>query len=143
MKQKQIFFILSLTLFLLGIVPQLSAQKENDLIEVKVIVDGISNDKGEIRIGFYNKPEGAFEVKNSVYGVHLKAKKGKVEHIFYIKPGNYAIGVIHDENNNGVLDFNILGIPKEDYGFSGSATRKEYEKALIRIDKSETIIIKL
>ena len=107
------------------------------------MVEGVNNNKGEIRIGFYNQQEGAFEVKNAVYGVNLKAMKGKVAHTFTIKPGSYAIGVIHDENNNGVLDFNFLGIPKEDYGFSGTATRKEYDKALIKLDKSQTIIIKL
>jgi uncharacterized protein (DUF2141 family) len=34
-----------------------------------------------------------------------------------IKPGNYAIAVIHDENRNGELDTNMFGIPKEGYGF--------------------------
>jgi uncharacterized protein (DUF2141 family) len=38
-----------------------------------------------------------------------------------IKPGNYAIAVIHDENRNGELDTNMFGIPKEGYGFSSGA----------------------
>jgi uncharacterized protein (DUF2141 family) len=36
---------------------------------------------------------------------------------FHIKPGKYAIAVIHDENCNGKLDTNMFGIPKEGYGF--------------------------
>ena len=32
--------------------------------------------------------------------------------------GDYALQVIHDENDNGDLDKNLLGIPSEDYGFS-------------------------
>ncbi len=35
-----------------------------------------------------------------------------------IPPGTYAIAVIHDENTNGKLDTNWLGIPTEGYGFS-------------------------
>jgi uncharacterized protein (DUF2141 family) len=35
-----------------------------------------------------------------------------------IPPGTYALAVIHDENMNGKLDVNALGIPKEGYGFS-------------------------
>jgi uncharacterized protein (DUF2141 family) len=35
-----------------------------------------------------------------------------------IPPGTYALAVIHDENMNGKLDVNLLGIPKEGYGFS-------------------------
>lgn len=38
-----------------------------------------------------------------------------------IKPGKYAIAVIHDENYDGELETNWLGIPKEGYGFSSGA----------------------
>jgi uncharacterized protein (DUF2141 family) len=35
-----------------------------------------------------------------------------------IPPGTYALAVFHDENMNGQLDTNRLGIPTEGYGFS-------------------------
>ena len=35
-----------------------------------------------------------------------------------ILPGTYSLTVIHDENMNGKLDTNLLGIPTEGYGFS-------------------------
>lgn len=35
-----------------------------------------------------------------------------------IPPGKYALAVVHDENMNGKLDANWLGIPTEGYGFS-------------------------
>ena len=37
-----------------------------------------------------------------------------------LKPGIYSVMVMHDENGNGQLDSNILGIPKEGYGFSNN-----------------------
>jgi uncharacterized protein (DUF2141 family) len=37
--------------------------------------------------------------------------------------GNYAVKLFHDANQNGVLDKNVLGIPKEKYGFSNNAMR--------------------
>lgn len=37
-----------------------------------------------------------------------------------VRPGTYAIAVLHDENNNGKLDTNWLGIPKEGYGASNN-----------------------
>jgi len=40
-----------------------------------------------------------------------------------IPPGTYAMVVIHDENMNGKLDTNALGIPKEGYGFSNDAKK--------------------
>ncbi|HSQ66579.1 MAG TPA: DUF2141 domain-containing protein [Polyangiaceae bacterium] len=37
-------------------------------------------------------------------------------------PGTYAAAVIHDENSNGKLDTNFLGIPTEGYGISNNHT---------------------
>jgi uncharacterized protein (DUF2141 family) len=38
-----------------------------------------------------------------------------------LRPGTYAISVFHDENSNGKLDTNFLGIPKEGVGASNDA----------------------
>ena len=38
-----------------------------------------------------------------------------------IPPGTYAMAVVHDENMNGKLDTNWMGIPTEGYGFSNDA----------------------
>jgi uncharacterized protein (DUF2141 family) len=39
-----------------------------------------------------------------------------------IAPGKYALAAVHDENFNGKLDTNWLGVPTEGYGFSNDAT---------------------
>jgi uncharacterized protein (DUF2141 family) len=38
-----------------------------------------------------------------------------------VKPGRYAIALLHDENNNGKADRAIGMMPKEGYGFSRDA----------------------
>ncbi len=38
-----------------------------------------------------------------------------------LPPGSYALAVYHDENGDGKLDTNFLGIPTERYGFSNDA----------------------
>jgi uncharacterized protein (DUF2141 family) len=35
--------------------------------------------------------------------------------------GTYAIGLLHDENDNGKMDTNFVGLPKEGYGASNDA----------------------
>ena len=35
--------------------------------------------------------------------------------------GSYGVALYHDENVNGKLDTNAMGIPKEAYGFSNNA----------------------
>jgi uncharacterized protein (DUF2141 family) len=39
-----------------------------------------------------------------------------------LRPGTYAVAVLHDENENGKMDFNFLGMPLEGYGFSNDAS---------------------
>jgi uncharacterized protein (DUF2141 family) len=39
-----------------------------------------------------------------------------------VAPGTYAVSVMHDENGNGKLDSNFLGIPTEGYGVSNNHT---------------------
>lgn len=38
-----------------------------------------------------------------------------------VAPGNYAVALLHDENNNGKADRTLGMIPKEGYGFSRDA----------------------
>lgn len=38
-----------------------------------------------------------------------------------LPPGDYAVSVFQDSNNNQKLDTNLLGIPTEPYGFSRNA----------------------
>jgi len=38
-----------------------------------------------------------------------------------LKAGAYAVITFHDENDNGKLDENALGLPTEGYGFSNDA----------------------
>src|SRR5690606_22791100 len=37
-----------------------------------------------------------------------------------LPPGRYAVQVLHDANDNGKLDTNIVGMPTEGYGFSNN-----------------------
>ena len=61
-----------------------------------------------------------------------------------IKPGNYAVSVLHDENQNKDLDLNKLGIPKEGYGFSnnvmGVIGPPSFRKARFRVPAGNSAI---
>lgn len=56
---------------------------------------------------------------------HLEAKAdirdGKAVMAFpALAPGDYAVVVFHDSNDNGEIDHNLIDIPKEQLGFSGA-----------------------
>ena len=88
-----------------------------------VIVSGLENNKGTVHLGLYNSREN-YEGK----GKPFRGKIGKIENgkaVFTfdsLSYGEYAIKVYHDENSNGKIDKNFLGIPTESYGFSNNAS---------------------
>ena len=52
----------------------------------------------------------------------MLAPEGETTRLVFddIAPGRYAVMVTHDENGNGKLDTNIVGMPTEGYGFSNN-----------------------
>lgn len=43
-----------------------------------------------------------------------------------LEPGTYVITVMHDENENGKLDKDLLGRPKEGYGVSNDPSPRKF-----------------
>ncbi len=93
-----------------------------DCSTIKVVVTGFRNDKGEGFLALYSSSEG-FPSDPSKALDKLKApiQNGRAEFEFRaVKPGAYAIVALHDENRNGKMDRNLLGMPKEGYGASNN-----------------------
>ncbi len=81
-----------------------------------------SND-GEVKLALANSRESYEGEKEYYAGLSSKIENNKAVFVIDSLPfGEYAIKVYHDENSNGKLDKNFMGIPKEDYGFSNNAT---------------------
>ena len=106
-------FLISILLLLLPII-------NNDKAEIKIIIENIKHDKGQIIIGicdsednFPKKPfiRKSVAIKNGVATLVLKN----------IEYGEYAISIIHDENSNGKIDFHFYGPPKEQTAASNNA----------------------
>jgi len=95
------------------------AQSKSGTLEV--IIKGYPNKNGSITVGVFNNKEAflkeAFQEANIKIGNESNVTL-KFENLPY---GNYAASVYHDENDNGELDTNFIGIPKEVYGFSNNA----------------------
>ena len=88
---------------------------------IHVTVLDIRNSTGTVACALFESSDGfPTEFLLSATNVMLiKIQKAQARCDFEdIPPGTYAIAVIHDENMNGKLDTNWLGIPREGYGFS-------------------------
>lgn len=113
-------------------------------------VQKLNGHKGKLYIGWYNKAA-EFRQAEKACLQKIVAVQGKEQaNIIFdnVPPGTYAIAIFFDENDNGKMDTNFFGIPKEKYGFSNNvypmmraATFKE--SAIVIGNKEETISIRL
>jgi uncharacterized protein (DUF2141 family) len=91
---------------------------------IHVQILNIRNSTGTVDCALFDAPEGfPIEVLRSATNVMvIKVRHTQARCDFEdIPPGTYALAVIHDENMNGKLDTNWLGVPTEGYGFSNDA----------------------
>jgi len=90
---------------------------------IEVDVTGLKHDKGKLNIRLHDNAT-SFPGKpaKSVKGVSVKIENRQAHARFEdVTYGEYAIAVYHDENNNGELDTNFIGIPSEAVGASNNA----------------------
>jgi uncharacterized protein (DUF2141 family) len=93
---------------------------------IKVVVEGFHSNAGEADCVLFGSPEGF----PSDSKIAMKRTKSKIVNdqaacVFTaVQPGDYAVSVFHDENANGVLDRNFIGMPKEGVGASNDAAGK-------------------
>ncbi|WP_350285371.1 DUF2141 domain-containing protein [uncultured Croceitalea sp.] len=95
----------------------LTAQAQEETVTVKVTIENVLNDNGTIIAALHTSE--TFMKGNGIVDLEEKAKAGTVTLTFEdVKPGTYAIMVLHDENDNQRMDFEANGMPKENYGMS-------------------------
>jgi len=83
-------------------------------------VAGLRNYHGAVNIAVFATAKGFPERANAAIDKRVVKLAGADPIIEFneLPFSNYAIAVFHDENDNGRLDKNWLGIPKEGVGFS-------------------------
>ena len=98
--------------------PAFSESPSNVLIEVS----GFKNTRGTLNCRLFTKAadfpdgEGIVTLRVPITGPNTSCSFSNVE------PDKYAIAVVHDENGNGKLDKNFVGVPSEGYGVSNNKT---------------------
>ncbi len=90
---------------------------------LSVHVSGFRNGKGMLQCslfagdgGFPDHPESAVATQRAP----IRADHTALCQFAGLAPGEYAVGVMHDENGNGKMDFNLVGMPTEGYGMSNN-----------------------
>ncbi len=104
--------------------PFLSAQSpaQPERYTLTVVVEGVSNDKGNIGVLVFNSDKGWPEDRfAALRDIVVPAHPGTVTvPVSDLPPGTYAVAVAHDENKNHKLDRNWFGKPKEQWAMSNN-----------------------
>lgn len=88
-------------------------------VTITVTVDKIKNNNGKMLFALHT--EDTFMKKKPIQATGSTIEGNKVTITFTNVPkGAYAITCVHDENDNGQMDFEESGMPKEDYGMSNN-----------------------
>lgn len=86
---------------------------------IVVVVKDIREAKGSVLVGIYTSKKDFLE--KPAMGRSVKVVGPEVVLAFDNLPeGEYAVSIIHDENDNKELDRNKLGLPQEGYCFSNN-----------------------
>ena len=117
----RVFSVLAVCLLSLARCLAQAASPQGSVIHVDVV--GLRNNKGQVFCALYASAEGFPKDRQKAIRrdtSSISDKKASCE-FSLIEPGTYAVSVFHDENSNGKLDTNFLGIPREGVGASNDA----------------------
>tara|TARA_Y100001934_G_scaffold128339_1_gene155876 strand:+ start:483 stop:959 length:477 start_codon:yes stop_codon:yes gene_type:complete len=139
---RRIIFYLGLFLVLtLPVGAETQTREELSILNITIL--NFENDQGKVLVTLFNSEEG-FPTEASkalsFFKGDIKDKKAQVTFDF-LPEGVYAVGIVHDEDNNGKMNSGFLGIPSESVGASndakGSFGPPSFENAKFIIKKKE------
>jgi uncharacterized protein (DUF2141 family) len=86
---------------------------------IEVRVSNVAGGKGAVNVAVCDRER---FLKQCAYSASVPARAGEtVVLVEGVPPGAWAVLAYQDENENKELDRNLIGIPKENYGFSRDA----------------------
>lgn len=108
--------------------------------KIEVTVKNIRSVNGQILVGLFSNEDDF--LKKPVQGKEVKVTGTDMVVVFNGLPaGDYALSIVHDENENGEMDTNMIGIPKEGFAFGnnsmGTFGPPSFDKAKVTITTKE------
>lgn len=91
--------------------------------DVLVSVSHLRSDKGTVIACLTADPQRFPRCADDRQAKRAQVAAGKARAIVFhdVRPGTYAVALLHDENNNGKADRAMSMIPREGFGFSRDA----------------------
>ena len=142
MKTKISSHFLAITCFVIAMANPLTGFGESTG-NLVVNISGFPSSEGYAMVALSNSEEsykGGEDAAIAKTRIMVVDRKAQV--VFTRLPyGWYGISLYHDENSNGQMDKNAMGIPKEAYGFSNGAKgffgKPDYKKVMFQLNSAK------
>ena len=106
---------------------------------ITVTIDNVISDDGKVLLALHTKE--TFMKGNGIAAAESYITDGKITVSFNnVVPGEDAILVLHDANDNGRMDYQETGMPLESYGTSNNPMfygPPEYEEAKFEVTNKD------
>ena len=121
----------------------LSLQSDPASTQLKIFVNGMESDDGQLILDIYTNKKGFLHSETAIKRLITSIKNGVGTFTIRDLPvGEYAFTFHHDENNNGEIDANWFGLPKEGLAVSNNAKGffgpPSYEDAKFSLKRGES-----
>ncbi len=104
---------------LLAAVSGFTFAQEDKGVTITITIPNLRSNEGNVGVSLYN--EATFMKATPLQNKSATPENKSVTVTFEnVQPGAYGIITLHDLNNNDQMDFHPNGMPKEDYGISGT-----------------------
>lgn len=122
----------------------LSAASLATAATLEVEITDIRSSEGQLMVAVHASAEG-WDGKAAPVAAQLHAPSGERALLSFegLAPGSYAVQVMHDQNGNGKLDANFMGMPIEGYGFSNNPEvmrKATFDEARVEVGEGGTRI---
>jgi uncharacterized protein (DUF2141 family) len=97
------------------IIPSVELQSQS----LDICINNIQSNEGQICVAVFNSEEG-FKTEKTFWEKYYP-KTNLTDKTFKLKvqvpPGTYGVSILDDVNMDGKMKYNIIGIPREGFGF--------------------------
>jgi uncharacterized protein (DUF2141 family) len=108
--------------------------------DLTIDITGVEKPHGKVVVSIYKSSESFLKAPVSRLSVGASTPGVSVV-MRSLEPGEYALSAYQDENDNGLLDTNMLGVPTEHAGASNNAREKfgppKFEQAKFSVERAD------
>lgn len=113
---------------------------------VKLKIEGVEKNEGKIYVSIFNS-ESTYKTRDAYLSFSLNADNEAIIKDLNLPTGQYVFSIYQDSNRNGKLDSNLIGIPKEKFGFTnydGKSAPGSFNRHKVQInEKVNKVVVSL